>query len=269
MICFPNAKINIGLEIVSKREDGYHNIVSGIYPIGYCDILEITKSDKFKFTQTGLNVPGNGEHNLVVQAYNLLQEENDIPAVNIHLHKVVPIGAGLGGGSSDASYTLITLNQIFNLSYSLNELEKFAGSLGSDCPFFIRNKPGIAVEKGDIFKPVEIDLFGYWLVVATPDIHIATQKAYSFTKPSHGNSEWTKFLSQSPQSWKTNISNRFEDYALKEYPELYDIKDKLLNEGAIYSSLSGSGSSVFGLFNKKMNTENWFPDTYSLWNGKL
>jgi len=269
MICFPNAKINIGLEIVSKREDGFHNIVTGIYPIGYCDILEITKSDKFKFTQTGLIIPGNGEGNLVVRAYNLLQEENDIPAVNIHLHKVVPIGAGLGGGSSDASFTLITLNQIFHLNYNLDELEKFAGRLGTDCPFFIRNQPGIAIKKGDEFKPLEIDISGHWLVVVTPNIHITTSEAYSFIVPSHGNGEWTELLSQSTGSWKTNISNSFEDYALNEYPELNEIKNKLLNEGAIYSSLSGSGSSVYGLFKEKMNTENWFPDTYSLWIGKL
>ncbi len=147
MVCFPNAKINIGLDIVSKREDGFHNIVSGIYPIGYCDILEISKSDKFKFTQTGLNIPGNGKDNLVVQAYHLLQEENDIPSVGIHLHKVIPIGAGLGGGSSDASFTLITLNQLFDLNYSLDDLEKFAGSLGTDCPFLYETNPELLLKR--------------------------------------------------------------------------------------------------------------------------
>jgi len=269
MICFPNAKINIGLEIVSKREDGFHNIVSGIYPIKYCDILEISESGKFKFTYTGLNIPGNGKDNLIVQAYHLLKEENDIPAVEIHLHKVVPIGAGLGGGSSDATFTLITLNQLFDLNYNLNELEKFAGSLGADCPFFVRNKPGIVFEKGNIFKLVEFDVSGYWLVVVTPAIYISTHEAYSYTKPSHGKSEWIKFLSQPPEIWNANISNSFEDNILTKYPELEKIKAKLIIEGAIYSSLSGSGSSVYGLFKERIDLNNKFPASYTLWNGKL
>ena len=269
MVCFPNAKINIGLEIVSKRKDGFHNIVSGIYPIKYCDILEISESDKFKFTHTGLSIPDNGKDNLIVQAYHLLKEKNDIPAVEIHLHKVIPTGAGLGGGSSDASFTLITLNHLFDLNYNLNELEKFASRLGADCPFFVRNKPGIVFEKGDIFKPVEFNVSGYWLVVVTPDIHISTHDAYSFTKPSHGKSEWIKFLSKSPESWKTNISNSFEDNILTKYPELDKIKAKLIIEGAIYSSLSGSGSSVYGIFKERVNLKNKFPATYKMWNGKL
>ena len=269
MICFPNAKINIGLEIVSKREDGFHNIVSGIYPIKYCDILEISESDKFKFTHTGLNIPDNGKENIIVQAYHLFQEKNDIPPVWIHLHKVVPIGAGLGGGSSNATFTLITLNQLFDLNYNLNELEKFAGSLGTDCPFFVRNKPGIVFEKGDIFKLIKFNVSGYWLVVVTPDIHISTHDAYSFTKASHGKSEWIKFLSQSPESWNTNISNSFEYNILTKYPEMDKIKAKLITEGAIYSSLSGSGSSVYGLFKERVNIINQFPATYTMWNGKL
>ncbi len=141
--------------------------------------------------------------------------------------------------------------------------------MGTDCPFFIRNQPGIAFEKGDIFKPVEFDVPGYWLVVVTPVIHISTREAYSYTKPNHGNSEWTKFLSQPPESWNTNISNSFEDYILMEYPELDKIKAKLINEGAIYSSLSGSGSSVYGLFKERVNIKSRFPASYTMWNGKF
>ena len=203
MIAFPNAKINIGLNILGKRTDGYHDIFSCFYPIKWCDVLEIIESRELDFYTSGIDIPGNKSDNLCIKAYELLKQDYDIPPVNIYLHKVIPMGAGLGGGSADAAFTLKLLNQKFDLKLSNKDLERYAGRLGSDCTFFINNKPAIATERGQILKPHLLDLSDYYCVLINPSIHQSTAEAYNsvnFSKPV-GNIE--EILSESQiESWQ-------------------------------------------------------------------
>ncbi|MBD1397941.1 4-(cytidine 5'-diphospho)-2-C-methyl-D-erythritol kinase [Pontibacter sp. JH31] len=269
MLDFPNAKINIGLLVTEKRPDGFHNLESCFYPVQWCDALEILPAEKLEFTMSGLPVPGNPDSNLCLKAYHLLQQEFQLPPVHMHLHKVIPMGAGLGGGSSDAAFALKELNSLFELNLSDDKLEGYARQLGSDCAFFIRNKPVIAVEKGDVFKPVALDLKGYTCVLVYPGIHITTAEAYGNIMPQKPSCDIEMFLKQDIKVWKDVLKNDFETALFPKYPELAAIKERLYAAGATYASMTGSGSAVYGLFKEEGSSNLIFPDHYLLWKGLL
>ncbi|MEP2774168.1 MAG: 4-(cytidine 5'-diphospho)-2-C-methyl-D-erythritol kinase [Fulvivirga sp.] len=249
MVVFPNAKINLGLDIISKREDGYHNISSCFYPIPLADILEVLPSTHLSFTSSGIEIPGEG--NLCIKAFELIKDDFNIEPVNIHLHKIVPIGAGLGGGSSDASFTLKCLNEIYTLNLSNIQLEAYAAQLGSDCPFFIDNKPVVATDTGTQFKTASVDLGGKYLIVLNPGIHISTAEAYSGVKPQQPELHIEEIISKPLDQWQGKLKNDFENSVLIKYPEIGRIKEALSACGASYTSMTGSGSSVYGIFEKE------------------
>jgi 4-diphosphocytidyl-2-C-methyl-D-erythritol kinase len=253
MIVFPNAKINIGLNIVEKRADGFHNIETVFFPIGLSDILEINNSkQEFNFTNTGIIIEqGNASNNLCFKAYNLIKKNHTIKPVNIHLHKLIPSGAGLGGGSSNGSFTLKTINSLQNLAIDDSKLIDYAGKLGSDCPFFILNKPVFASGTGNIFESINLNLKGYYLVIVNPGIHVNTAKAYSQSKPEKPKHSLKELIVNPVEKWRDLICNDFETFVFREHPQIEKIKQTLYNSGAIYASMSGSGSSVFGLFKEK------------------
>ncbi len=255
MLSFPNAKINIGLNVLSKREDGYHNIDSCMYPVPWRDVLEIIPADKFKFSQTGLAIEGDQKENLCVKAYHSLKEPFDLPPVEIHLHKVIPTGAGLGGGSSDGAFTLRLLNRIFDLGLGIDELEKYASKLGSDCPFFIQNMPKMASGRGTELKPINLDLANYYIAIICPEIHVSTEQAYSGIGLSSPDSPLSKRLSRPINEWKSNVTNDFESSIFPEYPDIKEIKSNMYQKGAVFASMSGSGSAVYGLFKKEPRIE--------------
>ncbi|MEI7594813.1 MAG: 4-(cytidine 5'-diphospho)-2-C-methyl-D-erythritol kinase [Bacteroidota bacterium] len=258
MILYPNAKINIGLNIVEKRSDGFHNIESIFVPIGLSDILEIveTKSEnKVSFSSSGIYIPGDSASNLCVKAYYLLREKYDLPCVKFHLHKQIPIGAGLGGGSSDAAFTLIGINKLFHLNISNLDLKKYASQLGSDCAFFIENKPTYNFNKGDDYQLIDLNLKDYYFVLAFPPIHVGTADAYSGVKPEKPIENLQVLINKDILEWKNAIKNDFEKSIFKKYPDISKIKDCFYQAGATYSSMSGSGSSVFAIFEKKIDTK--------------
>lgn len=248
MVVFPNAKINIGLNIISKREDGYHNIESCFYPIELSDILEILPADKLSFQSTGISIPGDEESNLCLKAYQLIKSDYDIPPVQIHLHKIIPIGAGLGGGSSDATYTLKVLNSIFKLNIDDSQLEKYASKLGSDCPFFVNNKPVLASGTGIEFETINLDLSNYRIELKYPDIHIGTKEAYAGVNPIQPKKTIKELINLPISEWKDSIKNDFEDSIFPNHSKIESLKKSFYDDGAVYSSMTGSGSAVYGIF---------------------
>ncbi len=256
MVVFPNAKINLGLNIIEKRKDGYHNIESCFYPIPFTDALEVIESDQLSFSSTGIDIPGKQEDNLCLKAYYLVRENYDIPPVAIHLHKQIPIGAGLGGGSADGAFMITLLNEKFNLGISLKGQEKLAGQLGSDCPFFIRNKPTLVEGTGNEFSTINFSLEGSYLVLVMPAIHISTAQAYSGVTPKKSVSGLKMTLENEtlPQIQST-VKNDFEEPVFNQFPELADVKKQLIESGAIYASMTGSGSAIFGIFNSEPRFE--------------
>ena len=269
MICFPNAKINLGLNIVSKRPDGYHNIETIFYPIPVKDALEIVKAEKFSFNQTGILIDAPIEKNLVVKALNLLKgKRNNIPELEVHLLKSIPFGAGLGGGSADAAYMLKLVNDFANLDFSLDELEIMAASIGADCPFFIRNTPVFASGTGNIFESVELSLKNYYLCLVKPDVAVSTPEAYSMVTPKEPEISLKEIIKEPISTWKKLMINDFEKSVFPKYPIIEEIKDTLYKKGAIYASMSGSGSSVFGIFEKETNLKNLFTNCF-VWEGSM
>jgi 4-diphosphocytidyl-2-C-methyl-D-erythritol kinase len=256
MISFPNIKINIGLDIVAKRPDGYHNIESIFYPVPFCDVLEIVPSAQTTFSSSGIEIPGTPDSNLCLKAYQLIKKDFDIPSVHIRLHKVVPIGAGLGGGSSDAAFTLKMLNEMFELKQTDEQLEEYAKKLGSDCAFFIKNKPKYCFHKGDEFEDIELDLSMYNFVIVYPNIHISTPVAYAGVKPEPSKTNLKTLIKNPVVSWKSTIKNDFEKSIFNNFDEISSIKEKMYQSGAVYASMSGSGSSVFGIFDKNYELDN-------------
>jgi len=249
MIVYPNAKINLGLNVLRKREDGYHDISSVFYPVKECvDILEIVKSEKFEFTKSGIEI-SDGE-NICEKAWRLLDADFGIGNVKIHLHKQIAIGAGLGGGSADASFTLKVLDDLFDLNLSDTELEKYALKLGADCPFFIENKPKLVEGTGENMTNIYLDLSNYEIRLVNPDIHISTKEAFSVVVPETPEQAVEQIIQLPTKDWKNKLKNDFEKSVFIKYPKLIDLKDKFYKEGAIYASMSGSGSSVFGVFEK-------------------
>lgn len=252
MITFPNAKINLGLNITEKRADGYHNLETVFYPVPLEDALEITlsKSKEVPFTlhPSGMSVAGELNDNLVVKAYLLLAEVFDLPPIDIYLYKAIPSGAGLGGGSADAAFMLKLLNNKFNLNLSTQKLEEYATRLGADCAFFIQNRPTFAKGIGNLFSPIQLSLKGYEVVIVKPDIFVSTRDAFSLITPRKPEIALTKVISRPPTEWKELMRNDFEQSVFALYPAIENIKKELYNKGALYSSMSGSGASVYGLF---------------------
>ncbi len=252
MITFPPAKINIGLNITERRPDGYHNLETVFYPTGYCDVLEIIPSvdPSPSLSFSGISLPGTDKDNLCVKAIELLSRDFRFPVVRIHLHKNIPPGAGLGGGSADAAYTLKCLSELFNLNLSSETLEEYARQLGSDCAFFIRNTPVFAFEKGDCFETLPIRLENYLICISIPPLHIGTAEAYAGVTPSPPRHPLKKLIALPPEEWKSLIVNDFEQSVFLKYPELKNLKEKHYASGAVYASMSGSGSSVYGIYRK-------------------
>jgi 4-diphosphocytidyl-2-C-methyl-D-erythritol kinase len=268
MIAFPNAKINLGLQIVSKRPDGYHNLFSCFYPVGWSDVLEILPADELQFTSSGLAIPGEAAGNLCLKAYHLLKKDYHLPPVHIHLHKVIPIGAGLGGGSSDGAFTLKLLNDLFSLHLGTPLLEDYARRIGSDCAFFVRNQPVFCFEKGDQFEDIAVDLKNYFIVLVNPGIHISTAEAYAGIRPQMPETDLKTVLLQPIARWKDQVHNDFEKELALKYPAIAQLKDNLYRQGALYASMTGSGSTVYGIFERETNLQAPFPD-YAVWQGQL
>ena len=267
MICFPNAKINLGLNIVSKRPDGYHNIETIFYPIPLKDALEIipsNSSEQYRFFQTGIPIQDNADDNLVIKALKLISEEKNIPPIDIHLLKKIPFGAGLGGGSADASFMLKLLNHTFSLGYSDDNLQQLAARLGADCPFFIRNKPAFATGIGEKLEEIELNLEKYFLILVKPAISVPTKEAYSMIIPREPAISVKEIVKNPLSEWKKFMKNDFETSVFKKYPEICKIKEQLYDLGADYASMSGSGSSVFGFFTQKPDIKNAF-ENYFVW----
>jgi 4-diphosphocytidyl-2-C-methyl-D-erythritol kinase len=268
MILFPPAKINLGLRIVRKRADGYHDLETGLLPVPWRDALEVIESDAFSFQTSGLPIPGHAESNLCVQAYHLLQQDFDLPPAAVHLHKIIPMGAGLGGGSSDAASMLMLLNGLFELSLATSALQAYAARLGSDCPFFIDPRPRLATGTGTTLEDLSLDLSGKQLVIVYPNVAVSTADAYARAVPRLPNSDLRDLLAQPLENWKDQVVNDFEVGVFQQHPALADIKGQLYGAGAVYASLSGSGSALYGLFNGPADLPaGW--EMYTVWQGEL
>jgi len=249
MIVFPNAKINIGLRVLEKREDGFHNIESIFYPVyDLFDVLEVIESEKLSFKSTGIKIPGNIASNLCLKAFHLIKDDFDIPFVTIHLHKIIPIGAGLGGGSADAAFMLKALNDLFDLNLSVEKLINYARKLGSDCAFFIENIPVFAFNKGDEFEKIALDLSSFHFKIEYPNIHISTSEAYSGIIPLSAKQSLKGIISKPIEDWKKLVRNDFEKSVFPSHSSIEKLKNKMYTDGAIFASMTGSGSAVYGIF---------------------
>jgi 4-diphosphocytidyl-2-C-methyl-D-erythritol kinase len=286
VICYPNAKINIGLNIVNKRNDGFHDIESIFLPISLCDILEVIEYDVYRtssscsklpttnleivtenlnnqiiYSSSGLAISNNLNNNLCIKAYKLLQKDfANLPPIKMHLHKIIPMGAGLGGGSANASFVLQLINEIANLQLTQNRLLHYALELGSDCPFFIINKPCFATSRGEVLEPVSIDILGYKILIVNPKIHIATPWAFSKISPKKPNICVAKAIEEPIENWKHLLVNDFETVVANTHVEINNIKEFMYKSGAIYASMTGTGSTVFGIFKEEVAIN--FPEKY-------
>lgn len=260
-IFYPNAKINIGLNVVRKRVDGYHNIETILYPIALCDVLRIKPQKKGLETSLEVSNFETDEEvtdNLVFKAYQLLQENHALKEMSFLLEKHIPVGAGLGGGSADAAFTLKTLNKLFRLGISIEELEEMATKLGADCPFFIRNKPAYATGIGNVLTPINLSLKGYHLLLVNPNIHISTADAYRGIVPHPSDTSLYENIQRPIQEWRKHIKNDFEKSIFEQHPAIAHIKEKMYRIGALYASMSGSGSTVYGIFEKPIEETKLF-----------
>jgi 4-diphosphocytidyl-2-C-methyl-D-erythritol kinase len=270
MVIFPNCKINLGLHIIRKRTDGFHNLETVFYPLQLKDALEIIRADQtigsipeISFTASGLPIEGESSNNLCIKAYHLLKK--DFPGLlkfKMHLHKVIPMGAGLGGGSADGAFALQLFNQLGNLGLSQEQLLDYALQLGSDCPFFINNKPCFATSRGEQMKELDLNLSGYRFVIVNPGIHISTAWAFAHIHPATPERQLTDIVTLPVTEWKNLLSNDFEAPVLQAYPELQQIKDQFYQTGALYASMSGSGSTFYGIYEKSANPHLTFPPDY-------
>ena len=256
MITYPNAKINLGLNIVEKRPDGYHNLETVFYPINLQDALEVNLLEgekEFSLKVSGVPIEGEPENNLVVKAYRLLKKDYpEMPAIDIHMYKHIPTGAGLGGGSADAAFMIKLLNEKFKLNLSIEKMEEYAAILGADCAFFIQNKPVFATGIGNIFEPIQLSLKGYYLVLVKPDIFVSTKDAFAHIIPTQPTQSLKEIIRMPVETWRATMKNDFEDSVFQKFPEIAAIKDKLYDLGAVYASMSGSGSSVYGIFREQV-----------------
>ncbi len=251
MLAFANAKINIGLNITARRPDRYHQIETVFYPLKINDVVELTDATTLSCVVAGSDFEGAMEDNICFKAFKLLSQDFNIPAQQITLLKNIPVGAGLGGGSSDGAHVIRLLNTKFHLGLSDEEMERYASRLGADCAFFIRNKPVYATEVGDKFEPIELDLSAYFMVLVTPPIHVSTAEAYAGVVPNSKTEPLPELMKLQVREWKDRVKNDFEDSVFRKYPAIQQIKQDLYAAGALYASLSGSGSSVYGIFEKE------------------
>ena len=256
MITYPNAKINLGLNIVEKRPDGYHNLETVFYPINLQDAIEVTKlegDEDYHLKISGVQIEGSADNNLVVKAYRLLKKDfPNIGGIDIHMFKHIPTGAGLGGGSADAAFMIKLLNEKFKLNLSIEKMEEYAAILGADCAFFIQNKPVFASGIGNIFEPINLSLKGYYIVLVKPDIFVSTKDAFANISPQKPQQSLKEIIRMPIETWRATMKNDFEDSVFQKFPEIAAIKDKLYDMGAIYAAMSGSGSSVFGIFREQV-----------------
>lgn len=267
MILFPNCKINLGLSVLGRREDGYHNLETVFYPVPLKDALEVVRHPApltdVEYSGSGLVVGGDLSDNICVKAYQLLKKDfPELPAIKLHLHKTIPMGAGLGGGSADGAFTLLLLDQKFNLGLSEESLLQYALQLGSDCPFFIRNRPCFAVGRGEKMEDMPLDLSAYQFVLVNPGIHVNTGWAFSQVKPSTGKPSLKEIIRLPVEHWKESLVNDFEAPVSQHYPEIAAIKLSLYQQGAVYAAMTGSGSTVFGLFAQEKKPAFAFPSHY-------
>jgi 4-diphosphocytidyl-2-C-methyl-D-erythritol kinase len=268
MISFPNAKINLGLQVTSKRKDGYHEIETCMVPIPLFDALEMILDKKPSWNSTGLAIPGDSRDNLILKAEKLLRKDfQGLPNLNIHLHKNIPMGAGLGGGSADGAFALKLMSNLFDLHLDDYFLEEYAAELGSDCPFFIQNTPQIGRGRGEILEPIDLSLKGVHLVLVNPGIHVGTKEAYAGVIPSTPIVQLEEVLADRSR-WKDELVNDFEPSIFQNHPDIREIKEKLYDSGAFYAAMSGSGSSVFGLFDEKPSGLSW-KEEYFIFEGEL
>ncbi|MDR0973925.1 MAG: 4-(cytidine 5'-diphospho)-2-C-methyl-D-erythritol kinase [Prevotellaceae bacterium] len=259
MIVFPNAKLNLGLNILRKRADGYHDLSTVFYPILLSDALEAVDmtSTQVSFHTHGLPVAGEPENNLVMKAYRLLSRDFSLAPLHIRLYKHIPMGSGLGGGSSDATFMLKLLNERNRLGLSENELENYATQLGADCAFFIRNRPMYAEGIGNIFSPVEVNLAGYGLLVVCPNVFVSTREAFAQVHPALPATDIREIIRRPVNEWRDALTNDFEQSVFPQYPALAALKQELYNQGAAYASMSGSGSSIYALFAPNAEIPQW------------
>lgn len=256
MIAFSTVKINLGLRIISKRTDGFHNIESVFYPLSWGDAIEIEPAhQKTSLHLSGLQIPGNENNNLCLKAYQLLKSDFEIGDFNIYLHKVVPTGTGLGGGSADGAITLHLINEQEKLGLTKAQLVNYAAKLGSDCPFFVYNSPMFVTGIGLELEPFQIDLSSYQIALVIPKIHVSTTLAYSLVNPKKPKIPLAEILSKPIENWKNNLINDFEEPVMEHFPALRNIKEKLYEQGAIYASMSGSGSAFYGIFHKNQTVD--------------
>ena len=267
MVSFPPCKINLGLSVLSKRADGYHNLETCFYPLPWHDVLEVIPAATFLFTSTGNDIAGEQDDNLCVKAYRLLKEEFKLDPVNIHLHKIIPSGAGLGGGSSDAAYTLRLLNDIFSLNLNRYSLMEYAARLGSDCAFFIQDGPMFGTGRGEILKEIPLSLNDKFFVIVKPDIHVSTADAFANITPKAATPPIADVVLNYPiTKWKELLKNDFEESVFKKYGDIKLIKEKLYSKGATYATMSGSGSAVVGIFEREVKISDQFPGA-TVWCG--
>jgi len=270
MVIFPNCKINLGLHIIRKRTDGYHDLETVFHPLQLKDALEIIRTDQtiagtpdISFTASGLPIEGENNNNLCIKAYQLLKKDfPELLKFKMHLHKVIPMGAGLGGGSADGAFALQLFNQLGNLGLSQPQLLDYALKLGSDCPFFILNKPCFATSRGEQMKELDLNLSGYKFVIVNPGVHISTAWAFAHIIPANPEYRLTEIIALPVTEWKKLLYNDFESPVLKAYPALQHIKDQFYQTGAIYASMSGSGSTFYGIYEKSVTPQLSFPSEY-------
>jgi 4-diphosphocytidyl-2-C-methyl-D-erythritol kinase len=261
VVIFSNCKINLGLHVIEKRPDGFHNVETCFYPIPFYDVIEIIPATAFQFTTTGLAIPGDVTNNLCVKAYQLLKSEYGIPYVHLHLQKNIPMGAGIGGGSANAAYTLLLLNKKFQLNLPIELLENYAAQLGSDCAFFIRNIPCLGSGRGELLQPIKTEtdtdfsLKDYQIVLLFPNIAIGTKEAFAGIIPRMPKQGIANIIKLPITAWKDCLQNDFESTVFALHPVLQQYKNSLYQLGAIYASMSGSGSTIYGIFSKEIELE--------------
>lgn len=291
MLAFPNVKINLGLNVVEKRPDGYHNLQSVFYPVkGLYDVLELTPENavkaeisekhiapihlhyttigKLQLGITGIHIPGSVENNLLAKAYDLVNAKYNLPEVKAHLHKIVPTGAGLGGGSADGAFFIKLLNNFFKLNMPQEQMLDYAGQLGSDCSFFIPNSPAFVDSRGDVFAEIEFSLAGYHIAIIKPDIHVSTAAAFSGIVPKRPEKSPLEIIQLPIEQWKGLLVNDFEATVGSQHPSILHIKEQLYNQGALYCSMSGSGAAVYGIFKEEPQLPE-SANSYFVWKGKL
>jgi len=267
MIVFPNCKINLGLYILQKRADGFHDLETIFYPLPLQDSLEIVQNPSpvtdVEFTTSGLDIPGTAEQNSCVKAYRLLKKDKpELPAIKMHLHKVIPSGAGLGGGSSNGAFTLMLLNKKFSLELSEEQLLHYALQLGSDCPFFIKHEPCYATGRGERLEPVNLNLTAFKIILINPQIHIDTKQAFSKITPNNARARIKELIEKPVDQWTDFLKNDFEEIVFDQHPQIKEVKENLYRQGAVYASMSGTGSSVYALFKKDFQVQLNVPSHY-------